>query len=173
LLGLIAATASCAQPLPAGPADPAARAVDYLKRAQKPDGAFTSGALPDEVSTAFVLGLLSSSELAGSGIDDVLNRAAGFLVAKQREDGSFGDPLVSGVCVMALSTYGRRLKGIREPEAVGVEVFERALTGQGDRALDGQRADGGWSARESGRSDAVETAFRLRLLRLAQKAWAV
>lgn len=163
---LLALSTACSHPATVPPKDPAARALGFLRSAQGIDGAFRTRSLSEEVSTAFVLGLLSRSEAPAGDVDDLLGRAAAFLLSRQREDGSFGERLTSALCVMALSDYGRRLRRERAPDAPGVEIFDAALLPKGagprdeDRVLEGQGENGGWSG------DPVETAFRLRVIRL-------
>lgn len=216
--GVLIATAillaGCSEPAPT-PAfrsesdGPAARALHFLKGAQESDGSFRGGAsVPVEVSTAYVLGLLSASE-ASEDVDILLNRASSFLLSKQRANGAFGGRLATSVCLLALSTYQQRLRGRRDPECLGVEILEpghvmnclalgdpevlsfenlgggpssgasfllhalraadndAARSDVGRRTLEGQRDDGGWPAAKEGASDVVETAYRLRVLRLA------
>lgn len=167
---LLALTTACSQPATVPPEDPAARALGFLRSAQGVDGAFRTPSLSEEVSTAFVLGLLSRSEAPAGDVDDLLGRAAAFLLSRQREDGSFGERLASALCVMALSDYGRRLRRERTPDAPGVEIFDAALLPKGagsrddDSVLEGQGENGGWSG------DPVETAFRLRVIRLRRSS---
>lgn len=192
---LLAMGPGCSQPESGPSKDPALRALGYLGAAQGVDGAFRASSLPEEVSTAFVLGLLSRSEPKGRDVDALLDRAAAFLLARQRDDGSFGEALASALCVMALTDFGRRLRGERPPDDPGVEIFDAAiLCTEGTsltlsrashylealraqiveasdiekRALEGQGEDGGWARDGRGGSDPIETAFRLRVIRLSR-----